>query len=96
MGDVVAFPVREDPTISGPAVCIACKHQWQAVVPVGVFELECPACSSMRGVLRWNPRREGYAYVCKCGCDMFSFVSGRGLECLACGVLHEQFYEGVT
>ena len=33
-----------DPHISGDARCLACKHEWVAVAPIGTIWLECPAC----------------------------------------------------
>ena len=33
---------REDPHLSGQAICTGCKYEWVCVCPVGVKELECP------------------------------------------------------
>lgn len=35
--------------------CMACGYRWQAVfpvVPLDDVELECPSCSSMRGIVQ--------------------------------------------
>lgn len=38
-----------EPHLSGKARCLACKHEWVAVAPVGVVWMECPACTLERG-----------------------------------------------
>jgi hypothetical protein len=48
---ILPFP-SPDPHIQGPAACVACRHQWQAVCPLGVIvDLECPRCHAPQGVI---------------------------------------------
>lgn len=40
------------PHLQGRAVCLACKHEWEAVTPVGCPDgLECPSCGTSRGIM---------------------------------------------
>lgn len=48
-GEVVDFTTR-NPHLQGAARCLACKHEWQAVAPVGATDLKCPSCACLRGV----------------------------------------------
>lgn len=73
------------PHMSGEAVCFNCKHQWQAVAPVGVLELECPSCGTLRGV--WNHTvwpSEQEVWMCNCGAYHFALTK-QAAHCLACG-----------
>lgn len=75
------------PTITGPVVCLHCKHMWEAVSPPGVFtDLECPKCELHKGVrkglitvpvgaIRWQ---------CDCGCDAFILLEAYAV-CIVCG-----------
>lgn len=57
---------RETPTdppkagqwLSGPAVCLACGHEWEAVAPLSadLSKLECPRCGAMSGSLPGPPK----------------------------------------
>lgn len=50
--DLAQAKADREPHLSGAAVCLACKHEWVAVAPVGTVWMECPACSIERG--RYN------------------------------------------
>ncbi len=40
------------PHRQGPAYCIVCGFEWQAVAPVGTLFLECSRCHDSQGVFR--------------------------------------------
>jgi len=74
------------PHVSGPAVCVACGHEWTAVAPSGRFdELECGNCGLMKGVLKYGVVPEP-TWVCGCGCWLFT-ISGKtgNIMCWQCG-----------
>lgn len=88
---------RPDPHISGAAICLACRHEWTGVAPIGVFELECPECSTMRGVWRYPLKSSAdYAiWTCTvdgCECQHMTIAAhkegGYWIECCRCGYLH--------
>lgn len=49
MADIVDLDARRAHTAS-VASCMACWHEWAAVVPVGTDLLECPRCGKDLGV----------------------------------------------
>jgi len=75
------------PQIAGPARCTACNHSWVAVAPVGTAWLECPSCSTSRGLFRF-PALPASRWVCRCGCDAFA-ITKQGLQCYRCGKLSD-------
>ena len=68
--------------LSGTAICLHCGHEHMAVVPVGVVEMECPACHTMK-------------WTCACGCHLF-MISGESREiiCWKCGEYQRGFGNG--
>lgn len=72
------------PHLSGFCRCLACKHQWVGVAPVGVVWLECPSCSLERGRFISQAERNEPHWHCHCGNDLF-FVSMQGPYCPNCG-----------
>lgn len=70
MADVIEFkrPKEEssDPHLSGEAICTSCRHEWVAVAPVGVDDMECPACGTMRGRYKYSigPPEGASVWVC--------------------------------
>ena len=89
MGEIVELP-RRSPTgawAQGQAVCQACGHEWQATVPVGTVDLECPSCRTMRGVYKFpiDPKG-GERWVCNCGNDLF-YLLHTEWQCHKCGSL---------
>ena len=37
------------PHLSGPCQCVACRHEWVAVAPVGTTVMTCPSCGEHKG-----------------------------------------------
>lgn len=93
MGKVLAFPEHTVPHLRGPARCLACAHQWEAVAPEGtIMGLECPTCRLFRGVFEGLTEPEhGRRWVCHCGCDVFYILPTDGCQCLMCGVIAQGF-----
>ena len=77
--------------LTGSCVCLACDHKWQAVAPVGVYELECPNCKTMRGVYN-NLCSPKTLWECACGSEHF-FIQPNETDisaiCAKCGDDHE-------
>lgn len=80
------------PHWAGPAICIGCRHEWQAVAPLGSYTaLECPQCRFPKGVNKWPfGSAEGDAeFRCNCGCEAMTVYrrkDGRFFtRCMACG-----------
>lgn len=85
MGDVITFEAQKEEHLSGEAICSCCGYEWVAVAPVGVKQLECPQCKTMKGLFR-NPvaPRSEYVWECGCGCRLF-FISPDFNQCYQCG-----------
>lgn len=85
-GDVVSL-AEQRPHLSGEAVCLACKHRWAAVAPVGTVCLECPQCGTGRGV--WAgvclPATDE-CLQCECGSAHFILTRRNGAICAKCGL----------
>lgn len=95
MSEVLPFrrPEPSDPHLSGEAHCIGCGHDWVAVAPVGVWQFECPSCTTMKGIYRYPVgAAEGDAYFrCTCGCEALTAYYRAGhfyLKCMSCGTDH--------
>ena len=81
------YKEENTPHITGPAKCLCCKHEWQAVAPVGTDFLECPECHTMKGVY-YSPVLYGSdVWTCHCGCDLFRIHPEKGVYCPMCGQL---------
>lgn len=75
--------------IQGQACCLACKHEWVAVVPAGTVFLECPSCGVHKGVTKYPCDVDsGRAHwVCNCGCYYFFIDEDtKNIKCANCGV----------
>lgn len=103
MTNVVSFQqAREErsPHYCGQAVCLQCRHEWEAVAPAGTTEMECPECSLLRGVWKYNfgPDEGDQYLICDCGNDHLSAYRRKGqvwVKCMACGSdLTTAFYDG--
>jgi hypothetical protein len=61
---------------SGPAKCLACKHEWMAVAGAGddMFDLVCPECDTRRGQFIYPPNLDkGHiTWQHKCGSIHFT------------------------
>jgi len=94
MSKVVSLAkVREDktPHCAGKAVCTACKHEWEAVAPVGVIWLGCPSCGTERGTFKRHHEPEDGTSVWNCNhCDthLFTIISDGRCICAGCGETH--------
>lgn len=84
--NVVAFPEKHEPHMAGEALCLACKHEWVAVVPTGAISLECPSCKTERGVYKYQiAHMNEPMFACGCGCHYFVLDEDGPLCCL-CGL----------
>lgn len=80
------------PGLAGPAVCVSCRHEWNAATPVGTFEeLECPSCGLTKGVFEYGVIPEP-TWFCGCGCFLFA-ISGKSgdIMCWQCGEVQRGF-----
>ena len=89
-GEVIDFARAKEertPHMEGHALCLACRHRWVAVAPLGTVWLECPApeCRLLRGRFFVPMARGEDRWVCACGNDLFHHNSVRGLYCPHCG-----------
>lgn len=73
--------------LSGPAVCLACRHSWVAVAPLGTTELECGSCGLFRGIFAYPPRPSMH-YECQCGNSTYYIGEGEIPWCTYCGLTH--------
>lgn len=75
------------PHLEGPALCLACKHEWRAVIEIGdgtvLSKMECPACSAERGVFATHPQKDGGHWVCTCSNYLFA-ITPEGVYCPCC------------
>ena len=76
------------PHITGLAKCLACKHEWQAVAPIGTVSLECPTCALDKGVFDAVTVPEVPILECACGCRHFFVRENWLVSCCLCGVSH--------
>ena len=93
MRNVLLFPTKEIRSLRGPARCLHCGHEWEAVTPEGIVaSLECPQCSLYKGVLQGVTEPDhSTRWVCNCGCDLFYILPSDGCQCLMCGVIASGF-----
>lgn len=82
--DLAQAKAGKTPHLSGTAVCLACKHEWVAVAPVGAVWMECPACSLERGRYRGPVQLDRDHWRCHCGNDLFQATQD-GMYCPNCG-----------
>jgi len=84
MSNVIPL-TRKEPHGHGEAFCFGCDHRWSAVVPVGITELECPECKTMKGRLTfaYTPP-SGAVWECGCGNQLFH-CDRDGVFCPNCG-----------
>lgn len=83
MGEVIELGAH----IEGHGWCMNCKHEWEAVAPVGTTRLECPSCGTHNGVWRGScsPPEGQSLWVCSvCGNDVFTVQPHRAF-CTRCG-----------
>lgn len=88
--DLEARRTVRNPHRSGAARCLNCKHEWQAVAPVGAASLQCPACATFQGVFVGITCTQFRQWQCVCG-ELTYFVDERGPYCCHCGTRPERF-----
>ena len=80
--------VSREPHMSGPATCLECGHEWQAVAPVGTYQMECPECGLFKGVYsglcQGGPEDTHYLMCSNCEYAVFN-ISPSGIWCCYCG-----------
>lgn len=81
---------EREPHSSGKARCLACKHEWVAVAPVGAVWIECPSCTLTRGGFIAPHWRDEHHWTCNCGCDLFH-ATPEGFYCPNCGEAQHGF-----
>lgn len=96
---IIEFPGSE-PTNTGTAICRACKHEFEAVVPVGQFHFECPACNEHKAVFKYTfaAGEKEYEYECACGFKDFyiwkkTIYSNGIVRCRGCGMEATGWFE---
>lgn len=101
MGGVVEFRRPEPPHLAGEAVCLGCRRRWVSVAPVGVWQLECPECGTMKGIFTQpvGASEGDQVFVCDCGSEALTayFRSGRFyFRCMSCGTDHTEAVFGAA
>jgi hypothetical protein len=92
MGEVRSLDDHR-PHVTGPAICLGCKHKWIAVrlskEEAWDESFECPECHLFKGVPEglFSPSVGSTRFVCPCGCDIF-FVLKDWYMCRNCGSFH--------
>lgn len=90
MSNVIDFAKAKEaqtPHASGTCYCMACRHEWVAVWPVGTTQMECPECQSMRGRSKYNygPEEGALLWSCTtCENQLFNLLPDR-VHCPGCG-----------
>lgn len=93
MTNVVDLVTRR-PHVSGSALCLACRHEWVAVAPIGGELLQCPRCGLHRGAFKFPFLHEGaLIWICKCGNDLLH-ITRDGAFCPNCGRWKDGLQEG--
>ena len=83
---------KQSPHSFGKARCLACKHEWVAVAPVGAIWLDCPECTLERGRFIAQHEREGEHWHCLCGNNLFQ-ATRNGMYCPNCAEWQKGFDE---
>jgi hypothetical protein len=88
--EIIDLPVvrieRDEPHLTGQAVCTTCGHEWQAVAAAGTVHLDCPACQRMQGIFK-NAVEPQNAWACNCSGNKLFFLTRAGAMCRMCGVI---------
>ena len=86
MSNIIDLETARMPHTSGPAMCIACNHEWIAVAPVGIVGFDCPSCGSARGIRAGHVFDEDENLNCsKCDSFAFGLLRNGNAQCLNCG-----------
>lgn len=83
---VISFAERKEALEPhrGKAKCIGCRHEWEAVAPVGTDTLDCPGCDLPKGKFIYEIIRGEKMWECKCGNDLFRIHQDIGVYCINC------------
>lgn len=86
MGELVSLD-QQRPHLAGTGFCLECRHEWEAVAPIGVVGLECPKCGTHKGTMK------GLVYPaddmvihCKCDNPFYFITPEESVECAYCGI----------
>ena len=93
--DFAKAKAERSPHLACKARCVACKHEWQAVAPLGTLELECPSCGLTRGqwMYPFNLDKGQMIFVCNT-CDVTGSRSwSHRAFCVGCGQSHYPWAE---
>ena len=86
VGEVIQLTDYQVATKTGPAKCLHCKYEWQAVAPAGVQDLQCPACLTMRGVfIYFCAKQDEEVKMCHICNNTFFQITLTGTLCINCG-----------
>lgn len=85
-----AEPEETEATLNGKALCIECRHEWDAVAPEGVQCFECPSCGTHKGTWMGVVEPPAERWECNCGGQLF-FVTSTGFDCARCGTEQKNF-----
>lgn len=86
--DLTQYKLSQSPHISGPIICLACKHEWIGVCPAGTIDMECPNCHLFRGVHKYQVLPASKAiWTCNCGNNLFFISELNNAICPSCGVV---------
>lgn len=83
MSDIINLDDHR-PHLSGDAICVACKHQWVGVTPIGLWWFECPNCRTDNGLWVAPVDPDGERWECECGSQLF-YILPNGPRCRQCG-----------
>jgi hypothetical protein len=73
----------------GKMFCVDCKHEWDAVVPIGTDYCECPECHRFMGRHKYSFMLQKSA-IWQCACENSLFeVTMEGIFCPSCGRYQE-------
>lgn len=84
-----------NPHKEGRARCLACKHEWTALSPIGTVTLECPSCGLMKGLYLGLMETQNAQWKCFCG-EWCFFIDVRGPYCAHCGERPEHLTDIAT
>jgi len=73
--------------LRGPAICLQCKHEFEAYVPEGSVFFECPECSTEKAVFKYMCSNSKLV-TCECGCQVFRVTPDWEIMCCVCGIIH--------
>lgn len=84
MPEVVNLADRK-PHLAGKAICMACRHEFVSVAPVGSVLFDCPSCGAQKAHMRFACVIDGKpTWNCTCGNDLFH-ITKEGCYCPNCG-----------